>query len=118
MADRRAPGSSEKVALQYTTPNTKWVWIGSDAWYNYGNSLAPENTNIWVLDGRYRFSHMPAHGPYRGLSIRDRYIYRTLSNTFCGAAATDCPSGSTLGAPDFGGLPIFKYNRLQVEYDF
>jgi hypothetical protein len=118
MADRRAPGSSEKVALQYTTPNTKWVWIGSDAWYNYGNSLAPENTNTWVLDGRYRFSHMPAHGPYRGLSIRDRYIYRTLSNTFCGAAATSCPSGSTLGAPDFGGLPIFKYNRLQVEYDF
>jgi hypothetical protein len=118
MADRRAPGSSEKVGLQYTTPNTKWVWIGTDAWYNYGNSLAPENTNIWVLDGRYRFSHMPAHGPYRGLSIRDRYIYRTLSNTFCGAAGTNCPSGSTLGAPDFGGLPLFKYNRVQVEYDF
>jgi hypothetical protein len=71
-----------------------------------------------VLDGRYRFSHMPAHGPYRGLSIRDRYIYRTLSNTFCGAAGTNCPSGSTLGAPDFGGLPLFKYNRVQVEYDF
>ena len=62
MADRRAPGSSEKVGLQYTTSNTKWVFIATDAWYNYGNSLAPENTNIWVLDGRYRFSHMPAHG--------------------------------------------------------
>ena len=62
MADRRAGGSSEKVGLQYTTSNTKWVFIATDAWYNYGNSLAPENTNIWVLDGRYRFSHMPAHG--------------------------------------------------------
>jgi hypothetical protein len=118
MADRRAPGTSFKVGLTYTSPNTKWVWIGTDAWYNYGNSLAPENTNSWVLDGRYRFSHMPAHGPYRGLSIRDRYIYRTLSNTFCGAAATNCPPGSTLGAPDFGGLPLFKYNRFQLEYDF
>ena len=29
MADRRAAGSSEKVGLQYTTPNTKWVWIGN-----------------------------------------------------------------------------------------
>ncbi len=118
MADRRAPGSSFKAGLQYTTSNTKWVWIASDAWYNYGNALGPENTNIWVLDGRYRFSHMPAHGPYRGLSLRDRYIYRTLSNTYCGAAATDCPSGSTLGASEFGGLPLFKYNRLQLEYDF
>ncbi len=118
MVDRRAAGSSEKVGLQYTTSNTKWVFIATDAWYDYGNSLAPENTNIWVLDGRYRFSHMPAHGAYRGLSIRDRYITRTLSNTFCGAAATNCPAGSTLGAPEFGGLPLFKYNRVQVEYDF
>lgn len=119
MADRRAPGSSWKASLQYTSPNTKWVFIGSDAWYNYGNALAPENTNIWVLDGRYRFSHMPAHGPYRGLSLRYRYIQRALSNTFCGASDTpSCPSGSTLGAPEFGGLPLFKYNRAQLEYDF
>jgi hypothetical protein len=52
------------------------------------------------------------------LSLRDRYITRTLSNTFCGAAATNCASGATLGAPEFGGLPLFKYNRVQVEYDF
>jgi hypothetical protein len=116
--DRRAPGTSWKVALQYTTTNTKWIFIATDAWYNYGNALAPENTNIWVLDGRYRFSRMPAHGPYRGLVLRDRYITRTLSNTFCGAAATTCPSGASLGASEFGGLPLFKYNRAQLEYDF
>ena len=61
---------------------------------------------------------MPVHGPYHGLSLRYRYIVRTLSNTFCGAAATDCPSGSTIGASEFGGLPLFKYNRAQLEYDF
>ena len=91
MVDRRAPGSSWKVGLQYTTPNTKWIFIATDAWYNYGNALAPENTNIWVLDGRYRFSHMPADGHYRGLVLRDRYIQRTLSNTFCGALRHDVP---------------------------
>jgi Copper amine oxidase N-terminal domain len=117
--DRRAPGTSWKVALQYISNNTKWVFIATDAWYNYGNALAPENTNIWVLDGRYRFSHMPADGHYRGLVLRDRFINRTLSNTFCGASDTpSCPSGATLGASEFGGLPLFKYNRAQLEYDF
>jgi len=118
MVDRRAAGNSWKVGLQFTSTNTKWVFIGTDAWYNYGNALAPENTNIWVLDGRYRFSHMPKSGPYRGLVLRDRYIQRTLSNTFCGASATTCPPGSSIGAPEFGGLPLFKYNRAQLEYDF
>ena len=84
MADRRAAGTSFKAGLQYTTPNTKWIFIATDAWYNYGNALGPENTNIWVLDGRYRFSHT-GKGPYHGLVLRDRYIQRTLSNTYCGA---------------------------------
>ena len=117
-ADRRAPGNSFKAGLQFTTNNRKWIFIATDAWYNYGNALAPENTNIWTLDGRYRFSHVPASGPYHGLMLRYRYIQRTLSNTFCGASDTSCPPGSTLGAPEFGGLPLFKYNRAQLEYDF
>ncbi|HEV3091688.1 MAG TPA: hypothetical protein VGX91_09670, partial [Candidatus Cybelea sp.] len=76
-----------------------------------------ENTNIWTLDGRYRFSHV-GKGPYHGLLLRDRYIQRTLSNTYCGASDTSCVSGAALGAPEFGGLPLFKYNRVQLEYDF
>jgi hypothetical protein len=118
MVDRRAAGNSWKVGMQYTSTNTKWVFIATDAWYNYGNALAPENTNIWVLDGRYRFSHMPADGHYRGLVLRDRYIQRSLSNTFCGAADTSCPSSASIGSSEFGGLPLFKYNRAQLEYDF
>jgi hypothetical protein len=119
MADRRAPGNAFKATGQYTSTNTKWVFIATDAWYNYGNALAPQNTNIWVLDGRYRFSHMPLSGPYRGLSLRYRYIQRSLSNTFCGAAGTtSCPPTASSGSSLFGGLPLFKYNRAQLEYDF
>jgi len=119
MADRRAPGNAFKATGQYTSNNTKWVFIATDAWYNYGNALAPQNTNIWVLDGRYRFSHMPLSGPYRGLSLRYRYIQRSLSNTFCGAAGTtSCPPTASSGSSLFGGLPLFKYNRAQLEYDF
>jgi hypothetical protein len=115
--DRRAPGTSEKVALTYTSTNQRVIFIGTDAWYNYGNSLGSENTNIWTLDGRYRFSRV-GKGPYRGLVLRDRYIQRTLSNTYCGASDTTCAGGAALGAPEFGGLPLFKYNRIQLEYDF
>ncbi len=117
VADRRAPGSSWKVALQFTSTNKKWVFIGTDAWYNYGNALAPENTRDWTLDGLYHFSAVKP-GPYRGLTLRYRYMDRTLSNTYCGAAATNCVPGSSIGSTYLGGLPLFKYNRAQLEYDF
>jgi hypothetical protein len=107
MADRRAPGTSEKIAATYTSTNKRWVFLASDAWYNYGNALAPENTNEWDLDGQYHFSNVPKSGPYRGLLLRYRYAQRSLSNTYYPDAASD-----------LGGLPLFKYNRAQLEYDF
>jgi hypothetical protein len=118
MADRRAPGTSEKVALTFTSNNKKFVFIASDAWYNYGNALAPEKTNDWNLDGQYHFSRVAPNGHYRGLLLRDRYMQRTLSNTYCGATSTNCAPGSTIGSTYLGGLPLFKYNRVQLEYDF
>ncbi len=118
MADRRAPGTSWKVGVTFTSTNKKWVFIASDAWYNYGNALAPENTNEWNLDGQYHFSAVKK-GPYRGLLLRYRYAQRSLSNTFCGAAGTTiCAPGSPAGSTELGGLPLFKYNRAQLEYDF
>jgi hypothetical protein len=100
MADRRAPGSSWKVALTVTSNDKRWVFLATDASYDYGNALAPQNTNIWVLDGRYYFTPVVS-GQYRGLFFRYRYAQRTQSNT------------TTLG-----GLPLFKNNRAQLEYDF
>jgi hypothetical protein len=117
MADRRAPGSSWKVGLTYTSINKRWIFAATDAWYNYGNALGPENTKLWTLDGQYHFSQVKK-GPYKGLLLRYRYIERSLSNTYCGAAATNCSPGAPIGSTYFGGLPIFKYNRAMLEYDF
>ena len=117
MADRRAPGTSWKVALAYTSTNKKWVFAATDAWYNYGNALAPQSTRDWTLDGMYHFSAVKK-GAYRGLLLRYRYMDRTYSNTFCGAAGTNCVAGSSIGSGFLGGLPLFKYNRAQLEYDF
>ena len=117
--DRRAPGSSEKFAATYTSPNLRLIFIASDAWYNYGNSIAPETTNEWNLDGTFRFSPVPKTGPYKGLQFRYRYAQRSLSNTFCGAwNPTSCPAGGAPGTTLLGGLPLFKYNRAMLEYDF
>jgi hypothetical protein len=119
MADRRSPGTSYKIAATFTSNNKRLIFLASDAWYNYGNALAPETTNEWDLDGTYRFSKAPPTGGYyRGLVLRQRIGVRTLSNTYCGDAATSCLAGSTLGAEYLGGLPIFKYSRSQLEYDF
>lgn len=115
--DRRAPGTSWQAVLQYESSNRKWLVQAASAWYNYGNALAPENTKIWWFDGRYHFSKV-SKGPYHGLLLRYRYGERYLSNTFCGAAATNCPAGSSIGSTDLGGLPIFKYSRAMLEYDF
>jgi hypothetical protein len=117
MADRRAPGNSWKVGLVFTSTNKKWVFAATDAWYNYGNALAAENTRDWTLDGQYHFNAVKP-GAYHGLLLRYRYMDRELSNTFCGAAATTCPAGASIGSTYLGGLPVFKYNRAQLEYDF
>ncbi len=117
MADRRAPGTSWKAAATYTSTNKRWIFIASDAWFNYGNALVGENTNEWTLDGQYHFS--PVTGSrYKGLLLRYRYAQRAESNTFCGASATSCPAGASIGSSYLGGLPLFKYNRAQLEYDF
>jgi hypothetical protein len=117
-AVRRSPGTSWQVAVTFTTNNRREVFVASDAWYNYGNALVPQNTNLWVLDNTYRFMPVPKSGPYRGLQFRYRYVQRTQSNTYCGAAATNCPPGTAIGTSYLGGLPLFKYNRAMLEYDF
>lgn len=117
MADRRAPGTSWKLAATYTSTNKRWVFAAADAWYNYGNALVGENTNEWNVDGQYHFSPV-AKGRYKGLLLRYRFAQRAESNTFCGASASSCPTGAAIGSSFLGGLPLFKYNRAQIEYDF
>jgi hypothetical protein len=116
--DRRAGVNSYKIAATYTSPNGRGLFIVSDAWYNYGNNIVGQNTNEWNLDGTYRFMPIPKTGPYHGLQFRYRYAQRSYSNTyFCGAGSI-CPAGSTPGSTYLGGIPLFKYNRAMLEYDF
>jgi hypothetical protein len=107
MADRRSPGTSFKLAGTYTSANKKWTFIAAMAWYNYGNAAVAQSTNEWNLDGSYKFSSVKPGLPYRGLMLRYRYAQRTQSNAFF---------ANTSGY--LGGLPLFKYNRAQLEYDF
>jgi len=100
IADRRAPGTSWKVGVTYAPGDKRFVFAATDAWYDYGNALAPQRTNIWTLDGRYYLSAV-GQGRYRGFLLRYRYAQRTQSNTQL-----------------LGGSPLFKYNRAQLEYDF
>jgi hypothetical protein len=116
--DRRAAATSWRAAATYTSTNNRFIFIAGDAWYNYGNSIAAQNTNEWNLDGTYRFS--PVHGtaPYHGLQLRYRYAQRTYSNSYCGATNTSCPNVDATGTTILGGQPLFKYNRAMLEYDF
>jgi hypothetical protein len=119
MAERRAAVTSEKFVATFTSNNKRLTFLASYGWFDYGNGAASSaNTQEWDLDGIYRFSPYKGTGVYKGLMLRDRYMNRTIDNTFCGAANTNCVAGSASGTQYLGGLPLFKYNRAQVEYDF
>ena len=119
MIERRSAGTTERLAATFTSNNNRIVFLAAYGWSNFGNGAAPvANTNEYDLDGTYRFSPYKGTGPYKGLMLRDRYFVRTIGNTFCGASDTTCPAGSAYGAQYLGGLPLFKYNRAQLEYDF
>ncbi|HTU81214.1 MAG TPA: hypothetical protein VMF61_03740 [Candidatus Acidoferrales bacterium] len=107
MADRRAPGTSEKVVATFTSNNHRFVFFGTYAWYDYSNALVLENTTEYDLDGAYRFSQWKGTGPYRGLMLRQRIGVRSQTNTYFPDAASY-----------LGGFPLFKYSRSQLEYDF
>lgn len=99
--DRRSTGSSVKVAGTFYAYKKQVRLIVSHAWYAYGTDVVGVSpTQETDIDGTYFFSRVRP-GPYHGLSLRNRYGDRTQS--FTGA---------------YGGTPDFKYNRVQLEYDF
>lgn len=101
MVDRRSPGSGIKLAGTFYTDSKQVRLIVSHAWYVYGNgTVGVSPTQETDVDGTYFFSKV-GKGAYHGWSLRHRYADRTQA--FTGA---------------FGGLPDFKYNRTQLEYDF
>jgi hypothetical protein len=100
--DRRSTGPSVKVGGTFYTDAKQVRLIVSHAWYAYGNAtVGVSPTQETDIDGTYFFSHV-GKGAYHGLLLRHRYADRTQL--------------FTLGV--YGGLPDFKYNRTQLEYDF
>jgi len=111
MADRRAPGSSEKLALTYTSTDKRLVLMVSRAYYDYGFTGFPDQTAETNGDAMY-YLRPNAHGPYKGLLLRYRYGIRTDDHS----SAANFPVGYP--GPFFGQSPYFVYNRAQLEYDF
>jgi hypothetical protein len=102
MADRRSPGQAGKVAATFQTNDKRIKFIAARAYYQYGNGTSGVSpTQETNLDGTYYFRKLPKSGPYHGLFFRYRYAERTIANT-----------------QFYGGLPVFKYNRAQLELDF
>ncbi len=100
MADRHSPGSSYKLTLSFVSDDKRFHAILSHAGYNYGNAAGASSTTENNVDLFYYLGNV-GPGPYHGLVIRNRYAERTQTYT-----------------SSYGGLPLFKYNRVQLEYDF
>ena len=95
MADRRAPGTSWKVALTFTSDEQAVGLHRERCLVQLRQRAGAARTpTSGMLDGQYHFSPV-GRGRTRAL-LRYRYTQRTLSNTFCGAAGTtSCPPGSS-----------------------
>lgn len=101
MIDRRSAGASFKVAATFTSADKQFVATVAQEWYDYNNPAYAQATQGTDFDTQYFFSHIPKSGPYHGLSLRVRLFSRSESD-FVG------------GSPD----GLFKYSRIQAEYDF
>ncbi len=101
MVDRRSGGTSWKAASTFHLMHNQIRAIVSEGWYDYSNGAgANANTAEFNFDVTYFFNKVRP-GTYHGLSLRERYVDRDIRNTQL-----------------YGGLPLFKYNRVQLEYDF
>lgn len=109
----RGPGSSEKLALTYTSTDKRLILYFSKAWYDYGFNGFPDQTTETDGDALYRLNPV-RKGPYRGLILRYRYGVRTDDH----ASALNVSPVVAAHSVFFGSLPYFVYNRAQLEYDF
>lgn len=101
LIDRRSPGQGEKFTVTLQSADHRARLIASQAYYEYGNTRAGMSpTQETDVDGTW-FFRKPGSGPYHGLLIRHRYAERDQKNTAL-----------------YGGTPVFKYNRTQLEFDF
>ncbi len=99
--DRHIAGNSLKEAVVFTSADHRFVGQISHAQYNAGNIGGNEMSYENDVDAMYFVSRVIPGRRYRGLLLRYRYAERFFNQTRI-----------------YGGIPVFKYNRAQVEYDF
>jgi len=99
-ADRRAPVSGPKAQATWTSNDKRLIVYVTQSYLEYGNFVRSQQLSEVDLDATWYVNKLRP-GPYKGLELRYRYGSREVT-----AVTT------------FGSLPLFRYNRAQVEYDF
>ena len=98
--DRHAPFSGPKIQATWTSNDKRLIVYVTQSYLDYGNLFRSEQLSEVNADAQYFASPLRA-GPYKGLLLRYRYGSRQVTNV-----------------TTYGGLPLFRYNRAQLEYDF
>jgi len=98
--DRHAPFSGPKIQATWTSNDKRLILYVTQSYLQFGNGLRPQQLSEINADAQY-FAGPVGPGPYKGLVLRYRYGSRQVTNV-----------------TTYGGLPLFRYNRAQMEYDF
>ena len=84
----------------WTSDDKRLIVYVTQSYLDYGNFIRPQQLAEVNLDATW-FANALRPGPYKGLKLRYRYGSRQVTNV-----------------TTYGGLPLFRYNRAQMEYDF
>jgi hypothetical protein len=98
--DRHAPFSGPKIQATWTSNDKRLIVYVTQSYLDYGNGIRSQQLSEVNADAQY-FARPRRLGPYKGLLLRYRYGSRQVTNV-----------------TTYGGLPQFRYNRAQLEYDF
>lgn len=98
--DRHAPFGGPKIQATWTSNDKRLIVYVTQSYLEYGNLIRSQLLSEVNADAQY-FARPLRPGPYKGLLLRYRYGSRQVTNVIT-----------------YGGLPQFRYNRAQMEYDF
>jgi len=98
--DRHAPFSGPKIQATWTSNDKRLIVYVTQSYLEYGTLFRSQLLSEVNADAQY-YARPLRPGPYKGLLLRYRYGSRQVTNV-----------------TTYGGLPQFRYNRAQLEYDF
>jgi hypothetical protein len=99
--DRHAPFSGPKIQATWTSNDKRLIVYVTQSYLEYGNLFRSQLLSEVNADAQYFASRLRPGAAYKGLLLRYRYGSRQVTNV-----------------TTYGGLPQFRYNRAQMEYDF